>query len=65
MANSRPDSKNDAARPQFLLRHGRRLGEGELVLQSDLSSDLEITPDEIDAIARLLGDDLKAFLSGS
>jgi hypothetical protein len=32
-------------------------------LESNLSSGMEITPNEIEVIARLLGDDLKAFLA--
>jgi hypothetical protein len=34
-----------------------------LALESNLSGDMEITPEEIEVIARLLGDDLKTFLS--
>jgi hypothetical protein len=33
------------------------------VIESDLSADMEIVADELDAIARLLGDDLRTFLS--
>ena len=32
-------------------------------LDSDLCASVEITAEELDAIARLLGDDLKTFLS--
>jgi hypothetical protein len=32
-------------------------------MESNLSSDMEITSNEIEVIARLLGDDLKAFLA--
>jgi len=35
----------------------------ELAIESGLSVDLEIAADELNAIARLLGDDLKIFLS--
>jgi hypothetical protein len=34
-----------------------------LALETSLSGDMEITREEIEAIARLLGDDLKTFLA--
>jgi hypothetical protein len=45
--------------------HRRRLrvDEQASTLDSDLSVDMEIMAEELDAIVRLLGDDLKAFLS--
>jgi hypothetical protein len=45
--------------------HRRRLrvDEQAITLDSDLSADVEIMAEELDAIVRLLGDDLKAFLS--
>jgi hypothetical protein len=47
--------------------HRRRLGVDEqaITFDSELSVGMEIMAEELDAIARLLGDDLKAFLSGS
>ena len=34
-----------------------------IALDSDLSMEMDITAEELDAIARFLGDDLKTFLS--
>ena len=65
MANVRPDPTDAAAGTKLPPRRDRHVGEDEPSLKSDLSADLEVTADELDAIARLLGDDLKAFLSGS
>jgi hypothetical protein len=51
------DGKAPAGKPRS--RHDRTT----LALESTLSSDMEITSKEIEVIARLLGDDLKTFLS--
>jgi hypothetical protein len=40
-----------------------RIGEQAIALDSDLSVHAEITSEELEAIGRLLGDDLKNFLS--
>lgn len=44
-------------------RRGQLGGEHEYTIEGDLSAHLEIATDELDAIARLLGDDLKIFLT--
>ena len=51
------DGKAPAEKPRS--RHDRTT----LALESNLSGDMEITSKEIEVIARLLGDDLKTFLS--
>ena len=45
--------------------HRRRLrvDDQAITLDSELAAAMEITAEELDAIARLLGDDLKTFLS--
>ena len=45
-------------------RKRMRVDEQALALDSDLFADMEITAEELDAIARLLADDLEALLSG-
>ena len=40
-----------------------RVDEQAIAIDSDLSADMEIAAEELDAIARLLGDELKTFLS--
>jgi len=45
------------------IRRHARVGESATSLKSDLSVSIEITTEELDAIARLLGDDLKCVLS--
>jgi hypothetical protein len=40
-----------------------RVDEQAIDLDSDLSAETDITGEELDAIARLLGNDLKTFLS--
>jgi hypothetical protein len=40
-----------------------RVDEQAIAIDSDLSADMEISAEELDAIARLVGDDLRAFLS--
>jgi hypothetical protein len=40
-----------------------RVDEQAVAIDGDLSADMEIGAEELDAIARLLGDDLRAFLS--
>jgi hypothetical protein len=47
----------------FAHRRRLRVDERAITLDSDLSVDMDIIADEVDAIVRLLGDDLKAFLS--
>ncbi|MGQ3297364.1 hypothetical protein [Reyranella sp.] len=46
-----------------MARRGQLGGEHEYTIEGDLSAHLEIATDELDAIARLLGDDLKIFLT--
>ena len=40
-----------------------RVDERAIALDSELSAEMEITAEELDAIVRLLGNDLKSFLS--
>lgn len=65
MANVCSDPTSDPGGTTLPPRRRRREDEGEPVLQSDFSADLQITADELDAIGRLLGEDLKTFLSES
>lgn len=44
---------------------GRPSADPAMAFESNLSNRIEITTEELDAIARLLGDELKAFLSGN
>jgi hypothetical protein len=45
------------------VRRRQRVDEQAIAMESELSPDMETTVEELDAIARLLGDDLKAILS--
>ncbi len=65
MAKPRPDSIACPARNGLPARRRQRVVDRELTLESELSDDLGITDEELDAIGRLLGDDLKAMLSGA
>jgi hypothetical protein len=55
--NPGADAKAPAEKPRS--GHDRTT----FALESNLSGDMEITSKEIEVIARLLGDDLKTFLS--
>jgi hypothetical protein len=63
MADPRRQSNLCAAERDAGLRKRLRVDEPAIALDSDLCADLEIAAGELDAIARLLGDDLKPFLS--
>ena len=62
MVDLRRDPTACAAGRATQVRRRARVDDRLLELASDLSADLEITAEELDAIARLLGDDLKTFL---
>ena len=55
--NAGADAKAPAEKPRSL--HDS----ATFALESNLSGDMEITAEEIETIARLMGDDLKTFLS--
>lgn len=65
MATPHPDPANGAAGRGIPATRRLRADDQAIALECDLSGDQEITTEDLDAIARLLGDDLKAFLSGS
>jgi hypothetical protein len=44
-------------------RRRLRVDEPAITVDSELAAAMEITAEELDAIARLLGDDVKTFLS--
>jgi hypothetical protein len=63
MARSRHVPIPCAAGRNTLAQSRLHVDERPLALESDLSTDMEITAEELDAIARLLGDELNTFLS--
>ena len=55
---------NDRATQRDTAHHRRlHVDEQAITLDSDLSAHMEIATEELDAIARLLGDNFKTFLS--
>ena len=70
MAESRPLPKTSvrsvpvAGQRRPGLRGRQRIGDRALAVESDLSCDMAIEDEELDAIARLLGEALDRFLAG-
>ena len=63
MANPRVQSNLSNAGPRVGTHCPLRVDEQAIALDSDLSTEMDITPEELDAIVRLLGNDLQIFLS--